>query len=120
IVSDVYRVTARVAGGSVTVKPKGQYNSPSYISMRAPTPKQPGPVFEVLVGTQWSQISTQRTGNDVYSAPFARLGDYALVQLYHPKSTSSSSGVSRKSSGGGGVNVGLIVGGSAVVVAGGL
>lgn len=113
VVSNVYHVSALSQG--VEFRPKTAHYTPSYISMRAPSGKQPGPVFGVRDSSgHWTELSTQRTGFDIYAALFTQFGDYALVQLTHPHQTSSSG----KSSGGGGVNGALIGIGAGVVALG--
>lgn len=107
IVTNVYRLTATAGGRPVQVRGTGD-QAPT-IQMRAPTARQPGPVFEHRTAGGWVQVHTLRVGNDVYQATAGTFGDWALVQLRQ-----SSTG------GGGGVNVGLLAGGIAVLAVAGL
>jgi hypothetical protein len=109
IVTDVYRVTAQVDGKDVRIV--GQDASAPAIQMRAPTAKQPGPVFERRTADGWEQLHTIRSGFDVYQTPrVSAFGEFALVEL----SPGAGGG------GSGGVNVGLLVGGIAVLLIAGV
>jgi hypothetical protein len=79
IVTNVYRIRAIAAGGAVDVIGVGDQQP--LLDMRAPTARQPGPVFERLVGDRWLRSTTNRVGNDVYETVAPGLGDWALVQL---------------------------------------
>ena len=110
IVTNVYRISA-VAGG----KPApvvGTGNQAPTLQMRAPSARQPGPVFEHLVNGNWTKVPTLRVGNDIYQAQLPVFGDWALVQQ---KAAAGSS-----SSGGGGVNVGLLAAGIGVLLLAGI
>ena len=106
IVTNVYRISATADGKAAQLVGTG--NHAPTIQMRAPTGKQPGPVFEHLTGTRWQKVPTIRTGIDSYQAQAPAFGDWALVQT---KSTQSS---------GGGINVGLLAAGIAVLLVAGL
>jgi hypothetical protein len=110
IAGNVYHVTATANGQPVKVVGKGESGLPT-LEMRAPSAKQPGPVFEYRDGARWrrSPGGTLRIGQDIYQTSAPVLGDWALVQL------SSSAGKS-----GGGINVGLLVAGIAVLGVAGL
>jgi hypothetical protein len=108
IVTNVYRITAVAAGKDAQLIGTG--NHAPTIQMRAPTGKQPGPVFERRTGSGWQQVQTIRTGIDTYQAQAQGFGDWALVQV---KGTGSTGG-------GGGINVGLLAGGIAVLVLAGI
>jgi hypothetical protein len=109
IVSNVYRITATADGSNVDVVGTGSH-APT-LQMRAPSAKQPGPVFEHLADGKWTQVSTLRVGNDIYQAQATEFGDWALVEL----ASGAGSGGS-----GGGVNVGLLAAGIAVLVLAGV
>lgn len=111
IVTNVYHVTATTSKGPVQVVGKTENQLPT-LQMRAPSSKQPGPVFEHRSGTGWQRAATLRVGQDIYQASAPEFGDWALVQL----SASSTTG----SSGGGGVNIGLLVAGIAVLAVAGI
>lgn len=101
ILTNVYHMTATAGGQSVAVIGTGP-SEPS-LQMRAPTAKQPGPVFEHRTATGWQRTRTIRVGVDIYQTQAPVLGDWALVQLKSSKS-------------GGGINVGLLAGGIALLV----
>lgn len=107
IVSNVYRITAVADGQEVPII--GHGTGAAALSMRAPTAKQPGPVFERRTADGWEQLQTFRSGVDIYqTSGVTELGDFALVEVEH-------------SDGGGGINLALLVGGIALlVVAGGI
>ena len=109
IITNVYRITA-LADGKVA-QLVGTGNHAPTIQMRAPTGKQPGPVFERKTSSGWQKVQTIRTGIDTYQAQAQGFGDWALVQA---KGTGGSSG------GGGGINVGLLAAGIGVLVLAGL
>ena len=110
IVSNVYRISATANGTEVPIVGTG--NAEPSLQMRAPSAKQPGPVFEYRTPAGWQHAKTLRVGNDIYQASTPTFGDWALVQL-------SKSGGSA-SSGGGGINLGLLIGGIAVLLLAGV
>jgi hypothetical protein len=99
IVTNVYRVAATTAQGAVQVVGKSENQVPT-LQMRAPTAKQPGPVFEHRTSSGWQRTDTLRVGQDIYQASAPQFGDWALVQLRSAPKTGGA--------GGGGVNVGLL------------
>jgi len=101
IVTNVYRVAATTSKGPAQIVGKTTNQTPT-LQMRAPSAKQPGPVYERRTATGWQRLDTLRVGQDIYQASAAQFGDYALVQL---KNASKTSGTS---SSGGGVNAGLL------------
>jgi hypothetical protein len=104
IITNVYRVRATGDGRDLAVVGRGTQGVA--IDMRAPTAKQPGPVFERRTANGWQQLTTIRSGTDIYHTnQVTALGEFALVQL------ASSGGGS-----GDGVNIGLLVGGLGVLV----
>ena len=103
----VYRINADAGGRSVPVVGSGK-REPT-LQMRAPSGRQPGPVFEHRTSAGWQRESTIRVGVDVYQSQVPALGDWALVQL---TSSSSSSGP--------GINWGFLGGGIALLVVAGL
>lgn len=80
IVTNVYRLTAVASEGPVTVVAVSRSATP-VLQMRAPSSRQPGPVFEHRVGDHWKRVPTSRIGQDIYQALAPTLGDWALVQL---------------------------------------
>jgi hypothetical protein len=110
IITNVYRVAAHA--GSTAVEVIGTGRQEPTLQMRAPSAKQPGPVFEHRTATGWERLHTIRAGNDIYQAQAPELGDYALVQLAQSRQSSGTGG-----GGGGGVNIGLLTGGLALLVA---
>jgi hypothetical protein len=112
IVTNVYRVAATTSRGPVQMVGKTENQMPT-LQMRAPSAKQPGPVFEHRTSTGWVKASTLRVGQDIYQASAPQFGDWALVQLSAaPQKAGGSSG--------GGINVGLLVAGIAVLVLAGI
>jgi hypothetical protein len=107
IVTNVYRINADAGGRSLPVVGSGK-REPT-LQMRAPSGRQPGPVFEHRTSAGWQRESTIRVGVDVYQSQVPALGDWALVQL---TSSSSSSGP--------GINWGFLGGGIALLVVAGL
>jgi hypothetical protein len=112
IVTNVYRVTASNPQGPVTVVGNQDSTTPA-LQMRAPSAKQPGPVFEQRDATGWQQLKTVRIGVDIYQAFAPRLGDFALVQLTNATSSTGTGGS-------GGVNLGLVFAGIGVLVLAGV
>ena len=111
IVTNVYRVQVTTASGPVQMIGKNENQIPT-LQMRAPSAKQPGPVFEHRTSTGWTRAATLRVGQDIYQASAPQFGDWALVQLNAaPKKAKSS---------GGGINIGLLVAGVAVLVLAGI
>src|SRR4051812_36711590 len=98
IVTNVYRVAATTSNGAVQIVGKTVNQIPA-LQMRAPSSRQPGPVYERRTATGWERLDTLRVGQDIYQASAAKFGDYALVQLKDAPKTAGS---------GGGVNVGLL------------
>jgi len=103
IVTNVYRITAQADGKDAQLVGTGSH-APT-IQMRAPTGRQPGPVFEHRSSSGWTKVQTTRTGIDTYQAQAQAFGDWALVQA---KGSSGGSG--------GGINVGLLAAGIGVLV----
>ena len=108
IVTNVYRITATADGKEAQLVGTG--NHAPTIQMRAPSGKQPGPVFEHRTSSGWQKVQTIRTGIDTYQAQAESFGDWALVQ---PKANAGGGG-------GGGINVGLLAAGIGVLVLAGL
>jgi hypothetical protein len=111
IVTNVYRVAATTAQGPVQVVGKTENQVPT-LQMRAPSAKQPGPVFEHRAASGWQRVETLRVGQDIYQASAPQFGDWALVQL---RSAPKSGGAS-----GGGVNVGLLAVGIGLLAVAGI
>jgi hypothetical protein len=106
IVTNVYRVAAVAGGAEPNITGRG--TGGVAIDMRAPTARQPGPVFERRTADGWEQLKTIRSGVDVYHTDsVTRFGEFALVQL-------DSTG------GGRGVNYGLLLGGVGVLLVAGV
>jgi hypothetical protein len=103
IVGNVYRIAATTSKGDAVIVGHGITQLPT-LDMRAPTGKQPGPVFEHVVSGAWQHSNTLRIGVDVYQTSAGALGDWALVQLKSQPGKSS------------GINVGLLAAGIAVLV----
>jgi hypothetical protein len=87
IVTNVYHLSALADGQEAELVGTG--NHAATIQMRAPTGKQPGPVFEHRTATGWLKVPTIRAGIDIYQAQATALGDWALVQA---KGTEGSGG----------------------------
>jgi len=99
IVTNVYRVAATTSKGPAQIVGKTTNQIPT-LQMRAPSAKQPGPVYERRTANGWQRLDTLRVGQDIYQASASQFGDYALVQLKDAPKTGGT--------GGGGVNVGLL------------
>lgn len=110
IVTNVYRISATANGADVPIVGTG--NAEPSVQMRAPSAKQPGPVFEHRTTSGWQRMKTLRVGNDIYQASVPSFGDWALVQLGAQAGSSSS--------GGGGINMGLLIGGIAILLVAGV
>jgi hypothetical protein len=79
IVGNVYTITATAPGGPVDIVGTGEDQAP-VLQMRAPSAKQPGPIFETFDGKTWKSSTTIRAGQDVYQTSAPKLGVWALVQ----------------------------------------
>lgn len=104
IVGNVYRIAATTSKGDAVVVGRGVTQLPT-LDMRAPSGKQPGPVFEHVVAGAWQHSATLRIGVDIYQTSAGAFGDWALVQLKDQPGKSS-----------GGINGGLLAAGIAVLV----
>ena len=78
IVGNVYRISAVAPGGNVDLIGAG--DQAPVLDMRAPTARQPGPVFEHLENGEWTSYVTSRVGNDIYRTRAPALGDWARVR----------------------------------------
>jgi hypothetical protein len=78
IVGNVYRITAAASGGPVDLIGFG--DQAPVLDMRAPTARQPGPVFEHFEQGRWTAYATTRIGNDIYRTRAPALGEWALVR----------------------------------------
>lgn len=87
IEGNVYRVTVIAPGGRVDLIGLG--NQAPVLDMRAPTARQPGPVFEHYENGHWTSYETARVGTDIYRTRIDALGEWALVRR---ESSGSSSG----------------------------
>ena len=113
IVSNVYRVAATAAAGPVQIVGKSENQLPT-LQMRAPSAKQPGPVFEHRTSSgTWQRADTLRVGQDIYQASAPQFGDWALVQLTSAPKTSGAGN-------GGGINVGLLAAGIGLLALAGI
>jgi hypothetical protein len=107
IVTNVYRISAGTTAGPAMLDSYG-HDRPS-LQMRAPTGRQPGPVFEHRTRTGWARVDTIRVGVDIYQGSLTSLGDWALVQL-----------TASPPSSGPGINWALLAGGVALLLVAGL
>ena len=73
---NVYRLTDDTDRGTGRIHAGGQLDS---IRLRAPTGPPPVPAIEFNDGSGWRRLSTTKIGNDIYSAPLAGVGDYAVI-----------------------------------------
>lgn len=78
IEGNVYRVTATAPGGTVDLIGSG--TQAPVLDLRAPTARQPGPVFEHYENGEWTSYETSRVGTDVYRTRMGALGYWALVR----------------------------------------
>jgi hypothetical protein len=100
IVGNVYSLTLQPDAGTIQVVAPAR--AAMVLAMRAPSGRQPGPVFEHRTATGWEQSRTIRIGNDIYQTTTTEPGDWALVQ---PASDSGGGG----GGGGGAATVMLLV-----------
>lgn len=75
---NVYRVSATAPGGTVDLI--GLDTQAPVLDLRAPTARQPGPVFEHYENGEWTPYKTSRVGTDIYRTRMGALGDWALVR----------------------------------------
>jgi hypothetical protein len=87
---NVYRLTATSDAGPVQVHTGA--GTASGVVMRSPAAPPPEPVIEYNNGTGWRQVPTARNGNDIFFAPMAGLGDYAVVRLRNQPAAAGSGG----------------------------
>jgi hypothetical protein len=73
---NVYRLSARTNVGPATVVAGGRLDS---IRLRAPTGPPPTARIEFRNSSGWHRLTTSKIGNDIYSAPLAGVGDYAVI-----------------------------------------
>jgi hypothetical protein len=76
---NVYRLTAMSDRGPAEILVHAR--SVTQILLRAPVGPTPEPVMEYRDGTGWRRLPLTRAGNDIYSAPIAGVGDYAVATL---------------------------------------
>ena len=61
--------------------------------MRAPSAKQPGPVYERRTAQRVEHVRHPAGRQDIYQASAPKFGDYALVQLKNaPKAAAAAEG----------------------------
>lgn len=116
IISNVYRITATSPAGPVQLVGRGDSGTPA-LQMRAPSAKQPSPVFEHRTATGWVHSATLQVGQDIYQTEAPVFGDWALVQLQHAPKTA---GDTSSGGGSGGVRVPLLVTGIVILVLAGI
>ena len=73
---NVYHLTDDTDRGTGRIRAGGELDS---IRLRAPTGPPPVPAIEFNDGSRWRRLSTTKIGNDIYSAPLAGVGDYAVI-----------------------------------------
>ena len=73
---NVYRLSVTTNAGPATVAPGGRLDS---IRLRAPTGPPPTARIEFRDRSGWHHLVTSKIGNDVYAAPLAGVGDYAVI-----------------------------------------
>jgi len=106
ISGNVYRLTVETDHGPAQVHPGGN----DVITLRAITSPPPNWVIDYLPpGGTWRQLATSRIGNDVYDAPLAGPGDYAVVAPAHNATSSTTSQSTSGQSKGSSVFVPLVV-----------
>jgi hypothetical protein len=106
---NVYALTATSDAGPVQVHVGA--GTASGVVMRSPTAPPPEPVIEYNDGSGWRQLQTTKSGNDIFTAPLAGLGDYAVVRLRNPPAAAGSGG-------GNGYVLPIVIGVALVVLAG--
>ena len=89
---NVYRLSVSTDTGPGTIRAGGALDS---IRMRAPTGPPPVAGIEFDNGSGWRRLTASKIGNDIYSAPLAGVGEYAVVspegQAKVPNDTSTGS-----------------------------
>lgn len=73
---NAYHLSAASAAGAVTIRAGGPLDS---IRLRAPTGPPPLAVIEFDDGSGWRRLATSRIGSEIYAAPLAGAGAYAVV-----------------------------------------
>jgi hypothetical protein len=102
---NVYRITASPGARLRPDRAQG------FLFLRAAVMTRPDPlvVHRASPTDPWEKVRTVRAGQDIVSAPFRALGDYAVVKLPGAKPLSQSGGLS-------GIRLALLVGGVLVLV----
>ena len=73
---NAYHLSAQADTGPAHIRPGGEFDS---IRLRAPTAPPPLGVVEVDDGSGWRRLKTTRIGSEIYAAPLAGVGVYAVV-----------------------------------------
>ena len=76
---NVYRLTATSDHGPAQFR--ADTSGVSSIILRAPVGPKPKPVMEYNDGSRWRRLPIAATGNDLYTAPLAGPGEYAVATL---------------------------------------
>lgn len=107
--SNVYRFTAETDHGQATA----DSDPNNLVVLRAPTAPPPAWVIEYDSGSGWQRLNTSRTGNDVYQAPLAGIGNYAIVEpspgATNGASAGSTAGATKSDSGKGSALLPLLI-----------
>ena len=75
--SNVYRISAASPRGPATLS--ASVTPAAAVFLRGPQASTTQPVLEVLHGTSWTRLDTQRTGQDIWGGYITAFGDFALV-----------------------------------------
>jgi hypothetical protein len=113
IPGDAYVVSGAVAGGTGTVRISPMTNAATFL-LRIPKATSQTVAIELLVGARWEQLTTFKTGTDVYSANLPALGTLAAVIVTDPARTVSYAG-NAPTKNGGGVALGPLLAGVVVL-----
>jgi MYXO-CTERM domain-containing protein len=111
--SNVYDVAATTPGVALH---DTDPNRPTTITLRAATAQRPTPTIERYVNGQWSTVSTQSVGRDIYNGSLPALGRYAVIGRSPLNVSDLQCGTSSTSSKG--VVIASVAGGVVVLLAG--
>ncbi len=105
---NAYRISA--TGGSGAPHLSGETNT-STVLLRIPKATSRQVAIEILAPGGWQQLTTFRTGTDVYSANLPAFGEVAAVIVTRPEASVLYAGATRSHSGGGVAAGPLLAGG---------
>ena len=92
IAGNIYKLAGTSDHGALSYA--GATKNPGTIDLRLPQGYPVGATMQYRLGNTgvWTLLSTKRTGNDIYEAPFVGLGEYALIPGAAAQANRSSNG----------------------------